>query len=651
MAKTDAIVFHDFFFASPEVLLFFVAVILIFLWKWNLYQLRRENVSLFYEKGVVVPHSALIFWSKTAASALVWLLLIFALAQPEGNGRYPPLVSQRSKALREPHQVILVLDASASMGALDGGEGGESRLAVSKEIADQIVSDLDGQSVALYAFTTNLIRLSPDTYDYPFVRMMIEQIELNEGESAGTDFSALLEELQSRVLNRFPTVPKSVVIFSDGEDTEKEVVTVPRDSNTHFYTVGIGTPQGAKVPDVTYEGHEVISKLNQKLLREIAGQGKGKYLWANRSSPLYAAKEVTEAIFKEPFRGEGIEKTAGEIVLLYDRYYTYPLGFAIVLLGFILCYPNTTVRKFLAILLCLASPCVGEGINRIQSDYDAGEYELAQEALLAIPSDSLLPWQQQVLFYDLGTIALGAGDFKEALNHFQGIVKPSSPALEERLANNQGIAALKRVESLAPIQTFQGFQDAVTVLKNALERMGKNGKLNCDLKKVLNRLLEKKKTAWLTEITLAGGGREALNGIERILKQVNRVITFSLNKDYQTLYSAQQKSWLPFWEALEKGDSRFKVSGGYFREGIDLFRRGKIVESRDRFEQARRELTQLLKQSKPIIEEQLRPQKESKEESHFNEVLRQLQRMEQEDRGLKVKENVKTAGSRSGKTW
>ena len=64
---------------------------------------------------------------------------------------------------------------------------GESRLDYAKEIIDELVSQLDGEEVALYSLTSEMTLLVPPTNDYLYLRLMLHQVGYNEGDVYGTD--------------------------------------------------------------------------------------------------------------------------------------------------------------------------------------------------------------------------------------------------------------------------------------------------------------------------------------------------------------------------------------------------------------------------------------------------------------------------------
>src|SRR5262249_54027895 len=113
------------------------------------------------------------------------------------------------------------LDVSASMSVPDVDQA-RTRLDLSKDIADQVISRLNGQNVSLTAFTSSFLPIVPSTNDYLFTRLMLHNLQINADETSGTDIKNALEELQK---NDFPvptSKPKTLVLITDGGDTHAE---------------------------------------------------------------------------------------------------------------------------------------------------------------------------------------------------------------------------------------------------------------------------------------------------------------------------------------------------------------------------------------------------------------------------------------------
>src|SRR5690606_20017133 len=87
---------------------------------------------------------------------------------------------------------------------------------------------------------------------------------------------------------------KSIILISDGENHDENAVAYAKelsDEGIIIYTIGIGSPNGAPIFDpelnankVDGQGNEIISKLNEDVLKAIATAGNGAYLKLNNNN-------------------------------------------------------------------------------------------------------------------------------------------------------------------------------------------------------------------------------------------------------------------------------------------------------------------------------------------------------------------------------
>ena len=351
-------------FPGAVSLLFFILVFLAL--SWTLFQYRTQKRSSFASQETLIPRLTSIYWLKILGLCVAWLLLVLAFMQPMGNGHYISGLGkpkgEKSELRRKAHEIIFLLDASASMEISDTRTQ-QSRLDYAKEIIDEMVSQLTGQTVSLYAFTSEVSKVVPPTMDYLFTRIMNRQIQVNEGDIPGTNISAALEYLQETYFSEFNNKQKTLVILSDGGDTrieslqgtEKEqainqlleLLGYPKALNLRIFTVGLGSKKGAIVPGVEYEGRPVESKLDEELLQKISQHGRGRYYLGNEHLSSEIATDILTKVGEDEAyvtEGSSMEASAKDS-LIYDLYFQVPLGMALLLLAFVFTFPDTFRSK------------------------------------------------------------------------------------------------------------------------------------------------------------------------------------------------------------------------------------------------------------------------------------------------------------------
>ena len=363
----------------PQAAFLMFGIILLLGLSWGLFQYRQRMQPLFFPKataGLIVPRSGLIFWTKCSAVCVAWVLCSLALMQPKGNGHYPQGLqppkqpSGAAKLQFKAHEVIFLMDASASMSCTDTREG-ETRLDYARDIADEIISDLTGETVSLYTFTSIVTQLSPSTLDYLYVRLKLKETEINEGGAAGTDIMAALEKMRKEEYAVLPSKKLwTLILLTDGGDTKLEslqgnqreqminamanLVDDAAKLNLRVFTIGLGTQAGQAVPNILYQGKPVISKLQDDILRKLSETGRGKYYFANDNTSLDISADIIKFMnqdnpYIEKETIEGIKTASGSAAskenLVYDFYFQYPLGIVILLLAFSIFLPDTLIRR------------------------------------------------------------------------------------------------------------------------------------------------------------------------------------------------------------------------------------------------------------------------------------------------------------------
>ncbi len=366
---------QDLDYLFPQAAYAFFFTFLFFWLALSLFNYRQKfltsftNISLL--KQMVYPRSSLLYWLKMAAFILAWIFCLIALMQPQGNAHYPketinPVAAKSEilgKQRKKSHDVILLIDTSASMNVQDG-EVTKSRLVFAQELADQLISHLTGERVSLIAFNSGIVSLSPATTDYLFVRLLLKQIKINEGERSGTNFFNLLTALQEKFAQAVPSTLKTFILLSDGGDTSIESLEAAHKTkkiaslvtllaplekiNSQIFTVGIGSSMGGEIPQIIYQGKAVVSHLQEELMRALAKEGKGHYFSAYNDSQIDLSQTLAQLIKQGTSE---VEESASLTVLkatnkkIFDLYYQLPLGLALLLLAFSFLWPDTVVKN------------------------------------------------------------------------------------------------------------------------------------------------------------------------------------------------------------------------------------------------------------------------------------------------------------------
>lgn len=300
---------------------------------------------------LLIPRSFLLTQLTNLGWLLIWMGGSLALMAPFGNIHYSPAAVKSSSLSSPPHEVLFLVDTSASMRVPDGYQG-QSRLDQAKQIMEDLVLQLRGQLGALDAFTTELTPVVPPTLDYLFLRLAIKDLAINTGDIGGTRLAPVLTTLREQMFATSSAKYYTVLLFSDGGDTaleqlqgeakerEREAIlnALPNANRAHFrlFSIGLGTLKAQPIPHVTFEGRTVSSALEPDILKQLAQKAEGTYYqaqdWNSWDLAQELMRQVNNASLSSIENWEEERKIAPvkPDEVLTDLYYQIPLGIALI---------------------------------------------------------------------------------------------------------------------------------------------------------------------------------------------------------------------------------------------------------------------------------------------------------------------------------
>ena len=211
---------------------------------------------------------------QTASAALIWVLLVLALARPERLG--DPVVMEKSA-----RDVVLALDISGSMDQRDfqtGSGAPMQRLEAVKEVLKQFISERDGDRMALIIFGTRAFIQAPFTEDLSSLNGFLDQTQVG---MAGPN-TALGDAigLGIRTFESSKVDQRLMIVLSDGADTSSRMTPVnasaiAAEKNVVVYTIGVGDPNAT--------GED---RVDLQALKDIADRTGGEYFFADDATAL-----------------------------------------------------------------------------------------------------------------------------------------------------------------------------------------------------------------------------------------------------------------------------------------------------------------------------------------------------------------------------
>jgi len=200
---------------------------------------------------------------------------LLALARPQWGEIAEPRYEQS-------REVMLALDLSRSMLADDVSP---SRLARAKLLIESLLDQLKGERVGLIVFSGTAFVQSPLSADYEVLRDFLTELDPSYLPEGGTDYEAMLRTA-AHAFGDQGGGDRYLVILSDGEALDenwKSLIPALRDGGIRVIGLGVGTPEGALVPDgdgglvKDEHGAAVLSRLEPRTLQELAAQTGGTY--------------------------------------------------------------------------------------------------------------------------------------------------------------------------------------------------------------------------------------------------------------------------------------------------------------------------------------------------------------------------------------
>ncbi len=261
------------------------------------------------------------------------VLLIFGMANLQ-SGKYTS--GQAGGAGRD---VLFVLDVSKSMNAQDVKP---NRMDASKLLISKMVKKASHDRIGLVTFAGNATVVSPLSADYLTLLDELQKVKPGMAAVQGTSIASALE-MGVRSFKNNQNQNKALVLITDGEDHEKGInseVKKLKSEGVQIFTIGVGSEQGASFVDpetgqlqVDKNGQQVVSKTNPEVIKSIADQADGDYIFmrsiSQASSDLVSGlatlgtNSYTESNFKQSHSYYLIFVILGMLCVLLETLVSY----------------------------------------------------------------------------------------------------------------------------------------------------------------------------------------------------------------------------------------------------------------------------------------------------------------------------------------
>lgn len=264
----------EFIWLYAAVVLFILLFILV--WRWKGKVLKRIGDERLV-RNLIAAYSPRLFTLRSTLLSLGFVAGVAAVMDLRKPGGAEGIN-------RKGIDVVMAMDVSKSMLATDMAP---NRLERAKQLINKLMNAMPNDRIGLVLFAGKAYLQMPLTTDHGAARLFVSSAGPDAVPQQGTVISDALH-MSANAFNAAERRFKAVILISDGEDHDPEAVKVAKELSAEgmmINTVGIGSAEGAYIPDpATGEnkkdasGNDIVSKLNEEELKQIADNTNGIYL-------------------------------------------------------------------------------------------------------------------------------------------------------------------------------------------------------------------------------------------------------------------------------------------------------------------------------------------------------------------------------------
>jgi Ca-activated chloride channel homolog len=285
--------------------------------------------------------------TRSRVGGMVWLLPIIAAALMIVGLARPQRTHSRTEVTANGIDIVLGLDVSGSMQALDFTVDNYrvNRIAVVKAVVSKFIDGRPNDRIGLIAFAGSPYIVSPLTLDHDWLLQNLERINVGIGE----DGTAIGSAIAAAVNHLRTTTAKSkvVILLTDGVNNTGKIsplaaAEAARALGVKVYTIGVGARAG-KVPipvrDEAGKMHVIMADvdIDEKTLQAVARETGGLFYRATDTDSL---QKIYEQINQYETSAQAVQKFEH-----VEELYKWPLFPSLGLLGLGLILQQTRFRR------------------------------------------------------------------------------------------------------------------------------------------------------------------------------------------------------------------------------------------------------------------------------------------------------------------
>ncbi len=276
-------------FLQPEWFWAFTLLPVVMLWRG-----RRGPVAAVEYSDVSLAR-AIARRTRSRIGGIIWLLPIIAAALMILGLARPQRTQSRTEVTANGIDIVLALDISGSMQALDFKVDNVrvNRIAVVKSVVSKFIDERPNDRIGLIAFAAAPYIVSPLTLDHDWLQQNLERVNSgigDDGTAIGSAIAAAVNHLRTTA-----TKSKVVVLLTDGVNNTGKIpplaaAEAARALGVKVYTIGVGVRGKAPIPvrDEAGRTHVIMAfvDVDEATLQAIADETGGRFYRATDTDSL-----------------------------------------------------------------------------------------------------------------------------------------------------------------------------------------------------------------------------------------------------------------------------------------------------------------------------------------------------------------------------
>jgi Ca-activated chloride channel homolog len=252
--------------------------------------------------------------TRSRIGGIIWLLPVIAAALMIVGLARPQRTQSQTSVTENGIDIVLALDISGSMQALDFKVDNVrvNRVAIVKSVVSKFIDERPNDRIGLIAFAAAPYIVSPLTLDHDWLQQNLERINVglgDDGTAIGSAIAAAVNHLRTTA-----TKSKVVILLTDGVNNTGKIpplaaAEAARALGVKVYTIGVGVRGKAPIPVRDQAGRTRVIMayvdVDEATLQAVADETGGRFYRATDTDSL---QKIYEQINRYETSAQSVEK-------------------------------------------------------------------------------------------------------------------------------------------------------------------------------------------------------------------------------------------------------------------------------------------------------------------------------------------------------